>query len=125
MSQEIEANVRVELSEDVEGVKEGGVLQQILHELVITAKPDEIPEVIEVDISQLQIGDSIAVGEIRDNFNVTINHEDDDTIATILAPQEEGEEEVTEEATERRSNGNRGIILKSLGAAHTVALFSP
>jgi len=98
LDQEIEANVRVELSEDAVGVRDGGVVQQILHELVITAKPDDIPESIQVDISQLGIGDSISVGEIRDKYSVTINHEDDEPIATILAPRVEEAEEDTEAA---------------------------
>lgn len=97
MSQEIEANVRVELSEDAEGLKDGGVLQQILHEVVVTAKPDEIPEVISVDISGLGVGDSISIGEIRGNYSVTINHEDDEAVATILTPRVE---EDTEEGAE-------------------------
>lgn len=100
MSQEIEANVRVELSEDAEGIKNGGVLQQILHEIVVTAKPDEIPEVISVDISDLGIGDSISIGEIRQNYSVTINHEDGETVATILTPrvEQDTEEDAAAEA---------------------------
>ncbi|GIN93510.1 50S ribosomal protein L25 [Siminovitchia terrae] len=101
MSQEIEANVRVELSEDAEGVRNGGVLQQILHEVVVTAKPDEIPEVISVDISGLGIGETISIAEIRGNYSITINHEDDEPIATILAPRvEEPAEEGAEPAGE-------------------------
>ncbi|MFS0646188.1 50S ribosomal protein L25/general stress protein Ctc [Siminovitchia sp. 179-K 8D1 HS] len=98
MSQEIEASVRVELSEDAEGVRDGGVLQQIMHEMAVTAKPDEIPEVIQVDISHLGVGETISVGEIRGNYSITINHEDAEPIATILAPRTE--EENAEEAGE-------------------------
>lgn len=100
LNQEIEANVRVELSENTEGVKEGGIIQHILHELVVTAKPDEIPDVIQVDITSLAIGETISVGEIRDQYSVTINHEDDEAIATILAPRVEEEDEGTEETAE-------------------------
>ncbi len=99
LSQEIEANVRVELSEDAEGVRNGGVLQQILHEVVVTAKPDEIPEVISVDVSGLGIGETVSIAEIRGNYSITINHEDDESIATILAPRVE-EEKTAEEGAE-------------------------
>lgn len=98
MNVEIEADVRVELSEDVAGVKSGGVLQQLLHEISITATPDEIPEVIEVDISELQIGESITIGDIRGNISVAINHEDEDPIASVLPPRVE-EEETEEDAS--------------------------
>ena len=57
MTVEIEANVRVELSEDSIGVKSGGVLQLLLHELSVTAVPDEIPEVFHLDIPSLNIGE--------------------------------------------------------------------
>ncbi|HEY4554017.1 MAG TPA: 50S ribosomal protein L25/general stress protein Ctc [Bacillaceae bacterium] len=101
LSQEIQANVRVELSEDSVGVKNGGVLQQILHELTVTAKPDQIPDAIQVDVSALEIGDTVSVGEIRSKHSVTINHEDDDIIASILAPRTADE---TEEAEPEAAN---------------------
>jgi len=104
MSQEIEANVRVELSEDAEGVRDGGVLQQILHEVGVTAKPDEIPEIINVDISGLGIGETISIGEIRGNYPITINHEDDEPIATILAPRVEAEASEEETETEKAAD---------------------
>ncbi|MBM7716697.1 large subunit ribosomal protein L25 [Bacillus thermophilus] len=100
MSQEIEASVRVELSEDAEGLKDGGVLQQIMHEINVTAKPDEIPEAIKVDISHLGIGETISIGEIRGKYSITINHEDDEAIATILTPRTEEETEEAGEAAE-------------------------
>ncbi|MCM3113561.1 50S ribosomal protein L25/general stress protein Ctc [Lederbergia lenta] len=98
MMVEIDANVLIELSNDAPGVKSGGVLQHILHELSITAKPDDIPEEIKVDISGLEIGDSITVGDIRGNYSVVINHEDEESIASVQPPREE--EEATEEASE-------------------------
>ncbi|WP_445661531.1 50S ribosomal protein L25/general stress protein Ctc [Bacillus sp. FSL K6-3431] len=103
MSVEIEANVRVELSEDAAGVKSGGVLQHILHELTITAKPDDIPEVIEVDISGLEIGESVTVADVRGNYSVVINHEDEESIAAITPPREEEAE--TENAGEASTEG--------------------
>ncbi|MCJ8010018.1 50S ribosomal protein L25/general stress protein Ctc [Lederbergia wuyishanensis] len=91
LNQEIEANVRVELSDDSAGVKSGGVLQVLLHELSVTAVPEEIPEVIQIDIPDLNIGESVTVGEIRNRFSCTINHEDDEPIANIQPPRTEEE----------------------------------
>lgn len=89
MSQEIEAEVRVELSESCAGVKSGGVLQQPLYDLKVSAKPDRIPEVIQINIENLEIGDNVTVGDIRGDYDCTINHADDETIATILPPRSE------------------------------------
>ncbi|KRG12846.1 50S ribosomal protein L25/general stress protein Ctc [Lederbergia galactosidilytica] len=92
MKQEIEAQVRVELVGEAEGAKQGGVLQQILYELSVTATPKNIPEVFEVDITDQQIGDTLTVGDIKDKYNITINHEDIEAIVTVQPPREEVEE---------------------------------
>ena len=51
MSKEINANVRVVLAGDAAGVKDGGVMQQSLHEVSITATPNNIPPSIDVDVT--------------------------------------------------------------------------
>ncbi|MCR2823380.1 50S ribosomal protein L25/general stress protein Ctc [Lederbergia panacisoli] len=110
LTQEIEANVRVEVSEDSEGVKSGGVLQILLHELSVTAVPDKIPEVLQIDISNLNIGESITVGDVRGNFSCTINHEDDEPIANIQPPRTEEEDPdggVREEDPPENSNDDK------------------
>jgi large subunit ribosomal protein L25 len=91
MSEEIDADVRIELTGESAGVKDGGVLQQPLHEVSVTAKPSDIPESIEVDISELQVGDTVTIGDVRDKYSVTLNEEDDRTIASVLAPRQEEE----------------------------------
>lgn len=108
MSQEIDAEVYVGLSGTAAGVKEGGVTQQILHELSVTAKPNEIPEEISVDITNLEIGDVVSVGDIRKDYQVTINHEDDEAIATILAPTVEPAGDEGEAASEGEENKEDG-----------------
>ncbi|TDL30422.1 50S ribosomal protein L25/general stress protein Ctc [Jeotgalibacillus sp. S-D1] len=100
MSSELDVDVTVNLTGEAAGTKEGGVVQTTLHELSITAKPKDIPESIEVDISNLEIGDAISVGDIRDSYKVTINHEDDEAIASVLAPRVEEEPEESDEETE-------------------------
>ncbi|KHD85025.1 50S ribosomal protein L25/general stress protein Ctc [Heyndrickxia ginsengihumi] len=91
MSQDIESSVRVNLPEDCAGVKDGGVLQQSLHELSVTAKPDQIPDSITIDITNLQVGETVTVGDIRNQYPFTINHEDSETIASVLPPRQEEE----------------------------------
>lgn len=97
MSKEIQVNVRVSLVGEAAGVKDGGVLQQPLHEVSISSTPSEIPQVIEVDVSNLQVGETISVGDIKQNTSYEINHEDDETIVSILAPRQEEEISTGEE----------------------------
>ncbi|MED4963415.1 50S ribosomal protein L25/general stress protein Ctc [Heyndrickxia coagulans] len=91
MSEDVDATVRVVLSEECAGVKDGGVLQQALHELSITTKPDQIPDAITVDVSNLQVGENITVADIRGQYGFTINHEDTETICSVLPPRQEEE----------------------------------
>lgn len=97
MKAEIEANVRVELVGDSPGVKDGGVLQQSVHELPVVAKPNELPDAIQVDISNLHVGDTLTVADIKDSYSYKIAQEDELTIASVLAPRQEEEISTGEE----------------------------
>ena len=92
MSEELEVNVSIVLEGEAIGVKEGGVLQQPLYELLVLAKPNEIPEQITVDVSNLNIGESILVSDIKAAGNYKIVEEETTAIATILVPDEVSDE---------------------------------
>ncbi len=105
MDQELQTKVPVSIVGEAAGVKSGGVIQLDMDELQVTAKPKEIPEVIEIDVSELEIGNSVKVSDIVNNYpNVTFNHEDDEVILSIVtakataAEEEEEKEEETVEA---------------------------
>ncbi|QQD84664.1 MULTISPECIES: 50S ribosomal protein L25/general stress protein Ctc [Jeotgalicoccus] len=110
MQTEVTVDVQIELTGEAPGQKEGGVIEQPLFEVSVTAKPADIPETIEVDISELNIGDAIHVADIREKGNFVIENEDEDSLIIISAPTEEpdedeevSEEEETEvEATEQK-----------------------
>jgi large subunit ribosomal protein L25 len=93
------------------GVEEGGLLQIVRRELELFCLPTAIPEAIEVDITDLAIGDSIHVEEIALPADVELSDETDFTVVTVLAPAieeevveeeelEEGEEAAEEEVAE-------------------------
>lgn len=81
------------------GVKEGGILQPILTELAIQCAPDNIPEVIEVDVTNLNVGDSLQLENVTLPSGVTSQIELERTIVTIVTPQA-----ATEEPTEALSD---------------------
>ncbi|OMP66837.1 50S ribosomal protein L25/general stress protein Ctc [Domibacillus epiphyticus] len=108
-SSEITSQVRVDLEGESVGSKEGGVIQQPLFELNVTAKVSEFPESITVDVTELAIGDSISVGDIRGKFDYVIENEDDETIVSVLPPQkveEDTGEEGGDAADEAQQGGN-------------------
>ncbi|MBF0754630.1 50S ribosomal protein L25/general stress protein Ctc [Jeotgalicoccus halotolerans] len=93
MQTEVTVEVQIVLAGEAPGQKEGGVLEQPLFEVSVTAKPADIPETIEVDISELNIGDSIHVEDIRSKGNFVIENEDTDALVIVSAPTEEPEED--------------------------------
>jgi len=107
MDQPIESTVRIELVGAAEGVKEGGILDHGMRELHIRCLPTDMPGEIEVDVSALNIGDSVRVSEVTAPAGVEILDDADVHVAGVMAPKlvveevlEEGEEGVEGEAAE-------------------------
>lgn len=107
MAEELDVEVPITLEGEAAGTKEGGVLQQPLYTLLIKAKPREIPEQITVDVSELEVGDSILVSDLKEGKNYEILEDETATIATILVPDEEPEEEPAEEDAEPEVIGEK------------------
>lgn len=86
MEEEIEVDIPVHAVGTSVGVKEGGVLTQILNVLKVKVKPAEIPERIDVDVSTLGIGDTLFVSDIREKVPYQVLEGDDATIFTVTPP---------------------------------------
>lgn len=97
MNEERDANVPVHLEGDAPGAKEGGIVNHLLYEITVNCLPADIPEAITVDISNLNIGDSLSVSDIRANVPVTIVNEDDETVVTVTPPTVAEDPDATEE----------------------------
>jgi len=122
MKEKITAAVPVQIEGIAKGVKEGGILEEILREISVECLPSNIPNSFSVDVTELEVGHSIHVNILETEEGITILHDNEDTIVTVLAPkveevaapeeeeiegEEEGEEaaseEVKEEGTEEDS----------------------
>jgi len=100
MDETIHITVPIKLVGDAPGVREGGVLQQLMREVDIEVLPTNIPDEIELDISELTLSDSLEVGDLEVPEEVTILNSPEDVIVTVVAPSEEIEEEEEEELEE-------------------------
>lgn len=89
MSQEMEAVVPLEVIGEAKGSKEGGVLQQPLFELVVNAKPKDIPEAIEVDVSKLEIGDTLTIADLPKSSSYSYVEDAETAVFTVTAPTAE------------------------------------
>lgn len=86
MKEELEVEIPFSLVGDSVGVREGGVLMQPNMTLKIKVKPADIPETVEVDVTDLMVGDTLSLEQIRDKFDFEILNEDDYTLATVTPP---------------------------------------
>ena len=101
LDQPIHAAVSITLVGDARGVKEGGVLTQAATQVNVEALPLEIPEHLELDVSDLGIGDSARLSQVRVPDGVTILDDVDETVvASVAAPRAEEAPEEAEEGAE-------------------------
>lgn len=120
MKKEIDTEVSLSLVGEAKGTKEGGVLQQSLYEISLKGLPQDIPSSIDVDVSDLGINDTITVGDIKVDKKLEITHNAEDTVASVLPPQQEEEPDSGEvqdaegdvEATKEKDNEDK------IGRAH-------
>ncbi len=91
MDQPIEVTVPVEFKGKPVGVEKGGVLQTFARALQVTCLPGRIPEVIEVDISQLDIHNSVHVGDVTLAEGVSVTQDVSVILAIVVPPKRGGE----------------------------------
>ncbi len=99
LNEEIVVNVPVEVTGKSKGVERGGFLQLVRHELEVSCLPTDMPDKIEVDVSSLDIGDSIHIRDVDLGDRVRILADTALTVVTVVPPTVE-EEEVPEEELE-------------------------
>lgn len=100
MKKELTTDVRIVLTGEAAGVKDGGVMQQSMHDVSVTATPSNIPQALEIDVTNLQVGETITIADIKANTQYTINFDEDGVIASILPPRQEEEISTGEEQEE-------------------------
>jgi large subunit ribosomal protein L25 len=102
--EKIQLEVPIRLLGSAVGVKEGGLLQESMHKLNIECFPKDIPQSLEIDVTELSVGDTVHVADLNfENINI-LNPEDTIVVSVVLpkvekevTPAEEGEELVEEE----------------------------
>jgi len=100
MDKKLHVEVPVELVGEAEGVKQGGVLDHLLHSVDVECFPADIPEEISVDVSALKIGDMLTVADIQTaGAKYTILNDGELGVASVSLPK------VVEEETEEAAEG--------------------
>jgi large subunit ribosomal protein L25 len=97
--EKVEVAVPIEVRGEAPGIREGGMVEQTLHELRMECPAAQIPEVLEVNVNELNLGDAIAVSQLELPAGATILDEMEATVVhcieppTEVLPEEEGAEE--------------------------------
>ncbi len=95
--QKLQTMIPVILEGSPAGVREGGILEHKIEELEVVCLPKDIPDKFTVDISELEIGDSIHVGEIAVPDGVEVRNDPDTTVVVVTHAKAEVEPEVEDE----------------------------
>jgi large subunit ribosomal protein L25 len=95
-TQTIEVEVPVHIVGEAPGAKEGGVLEHPLFTVDVSCLPGDVPESIDADVSNLQIGDTLRVSDLQTVGKYEILDDPDTVVATVAQPISEAELEALE-----------------------------
>ena len=113
VGQVIQVQVPLNITGSAIGVKHGGKLNQNLHKLDVECLPKNIPSHLDIDITKLDIGDSVLIKDLEFE-NITLLNPEDTSVVAVMAPKaEEEEEEVTDELLEDAENAEPELVGKS------------
>jgi len=103
MDKEITVGVPIHLINTPAGVENGGVLQHIRRELTISCLPENLVDSFDIDVSGLEIGDSLHIRDIEFPEGIKSFAEEHLAVAVVAAPTVAEEEEVEEEVVEEEA----------------------
>lgn len=89
LDQDVDVPVPVVLAGRPVGLAEGGILQQVLRLIVVRCKPGQIPEKIEVDVSHLNVTESVHVSDVKSPAGILFITSGEQTIAVVAIPEKE------------------------------------
>lgn len=105
----VEVVVPIHLNGEPVGVREGGVLEQIITDLTIQCPPNQIPEAIDIDVTAMPVGTTLHISDLKLPAGVTASDDPERTVLTII--EEKAPEPVAEETTEEVEGG----VVEELG----------
>jgi large subunit ribosomal protein L25 len=109
LDQPIQTAVVVELVGESVGAKAGGVLSQVVREVRVEALPLEVPDRLELDVSAMEIGDSLRLSDLPAREGVTFLDDPETVLATVTVPTRVEEPEPEEVEGEE---GEEGEVLE-------------
>lgn len=94
----VDVDVPFKLTGKCIGIVQGGVLSQVFRRLPVRSLPENIPAGLELDVTNLAMGESTKASELKLPEGVTVRLSPDQTIATVVAPDKRAEAEEAAQA---------------------------
>ena len=122
----VDVPLHLEGVEDAPGTQEGGVISQELYALPVDVLPLEVPDSITVDVSGMNVGDTLRVSDLRVPSGVDVTADSETTVATCVVPtldvpEDEATEEAAEGAAGEQAEGATGDEAAQRGDAGTAS----
>lgn len=102
LAEAVQTQVRVVVVGESPGIKRGGILEHLTHEVTVECLPTEVPDHLEVDVSAADIGDSLRVRDVRLPEGVKMASPEDEVLV-VVAPPARVEEVAPTPAEEERA----------------------
>ncbi|HEY5621850.1 MAG TPA: 50S ribosomal protein L25 [Pontiella sp.] len=94
----IAVDVQIELTGEAAGVKAGGTIDHVMHSITVECLPKDLVDNIEIDVSEMGIGDVLHVSDLGLGAEFKVLVDEDAIVASVSAPRAEEEEEEAAEA---------------------------
>ena len=121
MDEMVKVQVAIHLTGLCIGVKEGGILQNALRQVEVECLPTQIPDFLEVDITNLKVNESVHVRDLKQAEGVRILTDSDATVVTIQPPISVEKLESMLTATPAVTEGEPELVKKKAGEAEAAA----
>ena len=92
--EKVEVSVPIELRGEAPGIREGGITEQVTHEIEIECAVNALPEKLVVSVNELHLGQSILASDLELPQGAVLLGEADAVIVQVNEPTEEAEEEI-------------------------------
>lgn len=96
MDRPVEVDVPIKVVGKAKGVEKGGILEVLMREITVSCLPANIPDSIEVDVSGLDVGDTLHIRDITPPEGMKFVEDPEEPVVTVLEVKAEGEGEGSE-----------------------------
>jgi large subunit ribosomal protein L25 len=120
LNEPVDVNVPLKMTGKAKGIITGGIVQQVFRQLPVRCLPNKIPVLVEMDVTELDMGDSLKVSQLTLPEGVTVRLSPEQTLVSVVAPEKKSEAEEAADAAKAAAKA-----APAAGAAAPAAAAAP